>query len=184
MKMLYQATTGTIVFAPGQTTATVSVVINGDRIAEQDETFIVRLTNPVNAALADAIGLGTIVDDEPRVRVGDARLVEGNRGVSYMTFSVRLSQAYDQSITVSFATQDGTATAGSDYQATIGTLTFAPGETTKTVRIVIYGDTSVELDEYFSLLLSDVSGNALIDDILATGWIANDDKAKGGGKKK
>jgi chitinase len=86
-------------------------------------------------------------------------------------------------VTVRYTTQDGTATAGSDYQAQSGTLTFAPGETTKTVQIAIYGDRTLEADESFQLLLSDPTGNALISDPLGVGLIINDDfHGRGNGK--
>lgn len=178
----YQAASGTLVFAPGQTTATVTVMVYGDRAAEGDESFSVRVT-PVNAFTADGIGSGTIADDEPRMRIADARVTEGNRGVKYVTFTVSLSAAYDQAVTVDFATQNGTATAGSDYQATSGKLTFAAGEITKTVTVAIYGDSAKEQDEYFYLKLSDSTGTVLFDDDSALGWITDDDTKKGNGRK-
>jgi len=75
---------------------------------------------------------------------------------------VSLSAAYDQPVTVNFATQDGyfpdgnydAAIAGQDYVATSGTLTFAPGETTKTITVQIIGDMTPESEEVFFLRLS------------------------------
>ena len=77
----------------------------------------------------------------------------------------------------------GTAAASSDYQPRISTLTFAPGETTKTISIAVYGDRTIEPDETFQLVLSDPTGNALISDPLGVGVIVNDDfHGKGNGK--
>jgi chitinase len=97
---------------------------------------------------------------------------------------VSLSAASTSPVTVNYATQNGSATAGSDYQAQSGTLSFAAGETTKTVRIAIYGDSTIEPDEWFQLVLSDPSGNAVISDPLGIGTIVNDDVLRGNGKKK
>jgi hypothetical protein len=81
-------------------------------------------------------------------------------------------------VTVAFNTTDGTATvANNDYAATSGTLTFAPGQTTALVTVVIHGDTEPELDESFSLVLSNPSSNVRIVGGTATGTIINDDDA-------
>ena len=124
----------------------------------------------------------------PSLRIGDVQVTEGNSGTSYATFTVTLSNAYNQTVTVNFATLDDTAIAGSDYQAQGGTLMFAPGETAKTIRIAIFGDTLVEGNERFDVLLSDASPNANIGDGWATASILNDDTATtfppGKGRKK
>src|SRR6185503_10802218 len=125
---------------------------------------------------------GTIVDDDAHVSVSDVSVKEGGSGaVTSFTFTVRLSAPSDSTVTVQYATQDGGATAGSDYKATSGTLTFAPGETTKTVTVTVYGDTTKEYDEYFYLNLSNVTGNAVVDDPLGLGLILNDDAIAGNG---
>jgi len=171
----YAAASGLVTIPAGQTSATIAVAVHGDRIFESSESFSVLLTEPTDAVIAEGWAFATIVDDEPSISVGDARLTEGNSGVTYATFTVSLSLAYDEPVSVDFATADGTATAGGDYQAAAGTLTFAAGETTKTVRIAVFGDTLIENDEYFSLDLGGPSGNAFIADGRAHGTIANDD---------
>jgi len=118
------------------------------------------------------------------ISVSDASITEGKRGIKYMTFTVSLAAASTGPVTVNYATQNGSATAGSDYQAQSGTLSFAPGETTMTVRIAIFGDSTVEPDESFQLVLSNVTGNAVISDQVGIGLIVNDDVPRGGGKKK
>lgn len=118
------------------------------------------------------------------ISVSDASVAEGNRGVKFLTFTVSLSVASTGPVTVNYATQNGSATAGSDYQAETGTLSFASGETTKTVRIAIFGDRTVESDESLQLVLSNATGKAVISDPLGVGLILNDDVVHGHGKKK
>ncbi len=129
----YQSTSGTLTIPAGQTTGTITLLVNGDRLGEPDETFLVNLNAPINAFIADGQGVGTIVDDEPRISIGDVTKAEGKKGqTTLFTFTVTLSTVYDQAVTMSFRTVDGTAkTSDSDYVAKTGTLTFAPGETTK-----------------------------------------------------
>ena len=109
-------------------------------------------------------------------------LTEGNSGTQVMTFTVTLSAAYDQAVTINFATADGTAKASdNDYVATSGTLTFAPGQTTKTFTVTIKGDTKKEADEFFYVRLNGASSNALIDIGYGYGNILNDDLGPGKG---
>ncbi len=170
----YQAASGTLTFAPGQTSKAIAVLVNGDRLAESNENFLVNLSSATNAFIADSQGVGTIVDDEPYVGFTDYYFsgLEGNNGTTAMTFSVTLSAAYDAPVTVDYATADLTpdeeyyygpsATAGVDYQAALGTLTFAPGETSQTITVLVNGDRVGEWNyEYFTVNLSDPSGATL-----------------------
>jgi len=102
---------------------------------------------------------------------------EGRKGkTTLFTFTVSLSSAYDQAVTMSFRTADGTATTSdNDYVAKTGTLTFLPGETTKTITIEVKGDSKKEADEYFYLDLSDNSSNSLFTKNRGIGTILNDD---------
>ncbi|NJL22284.1 MAG: hypothetical protein HC895_18025 [Leptolyngbyaceae cyanobacterium SM1_3_5] len=108
--------------------------------------------------------------------IGDRTIVEGNTGTSPATFEVQLSQASQQAVTVQYATANGTATAGSDYTASTNTLTFAPGETRKTITVNVQGDTSVEPNETFAVRLSGAT-NATIADGEGIGTITNNDVA-------
>ncbi len=106
--------------------------------------------------------------------VADASVLEGNRGTSNVAVAVTLSSVSSQAITVSYRTVDGTAKAKEDYMATSGTLTFQPGETSRTISVSIKGDRKREADETFSVELSNAVG-ATIDDDVATVTILNDD---------
>ena len=173
----YQAASGTVTFAPGETSKTLTVLVNGDRLPEPNETFVVNLSGATNATIADSRGVGMIADDEPRISIGDVTKSEGKKGkTTLFTFTVTISAAYDQPVTMSFRTVNGTATTGdNDYVARTGTLTFAPGETAKTVTIEVKGDTKKEGAEYFYLDLSDNSANSLFTKKRGTGTILNDD---------
>src|SRR5207245_1146231 len=91
----YAAASGTLTFAPGQTSKTITVLVSGDRLGESDETFFVNLSSPTNGVIADGQGAGTIVDDEPRISIGDVSLAEGNSGTTPFTFTATLSAASD-----------------------------------------------------------------------------------------
>jgi len=107
--------------------------------------------------------------------VADASITEGNSGVKSLVFTVRLSKANrTKTISASFATKDGSALAGSDYTATSGTVSFAPGTTTRTISVPIIGDTTLEPTETFFVLLSNPV-NATIADGSAIGTIVNDE---------
>ncbi|MEA5551989.1 PKD domain-containing protein [Anabaena cylindrica UHCC 0172] len=172
----YTATNGTLTFAPGETTKTISVQVAGDTVDEFDETFFLNLSNATNATIADDQGVGTIVDNDapPTLTINDKTVTEGDNGTQTMTFTVSLSNQSQKTISVNYATANGTATAGSDYTATNGTLTFAPGEITKTVSVQIIGDALIESDETFNINLSNAT-NATIADATGVGTILNND---------
>ena len=137
----------------------------------------IRSASGTNAALAHS-GLGHDsghkVDWRPEISVADA---QANEGAGSISFEVSLSRAFTSSehrVTVDYATANGTATAGEDYTATSGTLTFAAGDSSKTVSVAVLDDAVDEGEETFSLRLSDVEG-AREGDLEATGTIANDD---------
>jgi hypothetical protein len=112
----------------------------------------------------------------PTLTLGDARVTEGNAGATTASFVATLSAAATAPVTVGFATADGTARAGADYTATTGTLTFAPGETRKTIAVAVAGDTATEPDETFSVLLSNAVGATVVDG-QGLGTITDDDAA-------
>ena len=170
----YRATSGTLTFAPGETMGTIRVAVLDDVFDEPDETFRVVLANPNGGTLADASGVGTIRDDDesPTLSVGDDA---GPEDGGELTFRVSLDMSSLRQVVVDYATMDATATAGIDYQPVVGTLTFAPGETATTVRVVLIDDQLDEPDETLSVGLSNPVF-ATLGRETGTGTITDDDE--------
>jgi endo-1,4-beta-D-glucanase Y len=179
----YSAGSGTITFAPGEKAKSVTVGVVGDTTVEADETFTVKLSAPSGATISRATATGTIRNDDaapvlPSLSIADASNTEGGSGAANMAFTVTLSKALTTPVTVGYATSNATATAGSDYTATTGTVTFAAGETAKTVNVAVIGDTTAEPIETFMVTLSAPSG-ATLTRATATGTIVDDDTVAG-----
>ncbi len=269
----YMAAAGTLNFAPGETTKTFDVTVNGDTAIEPTETFTVQLTSPLNAVIGDSTGLGTITNDDviappsisahasatwglpvavtvsngpgnprdwialrsngvnrdwwylngtkvapaagvtsanlslplpagpgtyevrllendgpnvlatsgtvtatapPSLTINDISVTEGNSGTTPATFTVSLTPASNQTVTVNYATGNLSATAGVDYVAASGTVTFPPGSTSQSIAIAVNGDTAPESNETFQIMLS-APVNAGIADGQGIGTIVNDD---------
>ncbi len=172
----YIATSGTLWFAPGSTTETFAVTVLGDAADEDDETLSVLLSGAAGTTLADDTGIGTILDDDaaPTLSIRSARRREGNAGTRDALFLVRLSAPSGRTVTVDYTTANGSATAGSDYLATPGTLTFLEGSLAQTVRVPVVGDTAREGNETFFVDLTGASG-ASIAVPQARGTILDDD---------
>ncbi len=178
----YRATTGSVTLAPGSTLARIAIDVFGDTLDEDDETFDVVLVDSTGVAVDDAEC--TIVDDDepppppepPDLAIGGAGVLEGDAGTVGAVFNVTLSEATEGTVTVSYTSRDGTATAASgDYQSASGPLTFAPGETLKRVTVEVVGDTRVEPDETFFVDLSNADGAEIVDG-QGEGTILNDDE--------
>jgi Calx-beta domain-containing protein len=167
---------GTLIFPPGSTTQNVSVTVNGDLLDEPDETFLVNLSNPTNATIADGVGVGTITDDDPppTLSIGDAAVTEGDATPATATFTVTLGAPSGQTVTVNYGTADGTAVAGADYVTTAGTLTFPPGTVVQTLDVTVLGDLLDEPDETFLVNLSNPV-NATVADGQGVGTIQDND---------
>ena len=117
---------------------------------------------------------------KPALSIAGGSQAEGNAGSQPMSFTVTLAKRTPLRVSVAYATADRTATAGSDYTATSGTLVFAPGQTSKTIAVPIVGDIAGEPDESFTLTLSQPV-NAVLGQATATGTITGDDAAPRGG---
>ena len=159
----------------------VHVQVTGDTAVEANETLTLTLSSPNGATLAHGTATGTIVNDDtaplPTLSVGDSSFAEGSAAApGHGSFTVSLSSAATAPVTVHFATADGTATAGSDYVAQSGTLTFAAGETQKTITVAAIGDSTVEANESFTVTLASPTG-ATIAHGTGSGTIVNDDTA-------
>ena len=170
----FDAVSGTLTFAPGEKQRTVSVSLTDDVVDERDETFSIALSSSVNATIGTASAEGTITDndDSPSFSVADGSGVEGESA----EFRVTLAGSSSRTATVSFATSDGTAVAVDDYEAASRTLTFAPGESSKTLSVMLMDDAIAEPAETFAVTLSTAS-NATIDTATAQGTIVDNDGA-------
>ncbi|MCP5236065.1 MAG: cadherin-like domain-containing protein [Zoogloeaceae bacterium] len=167
----YDAASGTLTFAPGQTSAIVSIVTRGGSVEEADETFLLQLSNPQNAALAGGVGTlsatGTILDNDapatitglPVITVADIQVTEAPGGAT-ATFELVLSSPSASTVSGSFAVQAGTATAGADFTASSGSFSFEPGQTSVTIDVPVLEDTLVEDTETFVLRLTDLQNAA------------------------
>ncbi|MFB1510938.1 MAG: Calx-beta domain-containing protein [Thiocapsa sp. C3-sup] len=163
-----------LTFQPGETTKTVNVELIDDDIPEPTKTLYLELIAPDVVVLTRAQGTATILDDDGallELSVSDVTVGE-DAGVA--GFAVSLSGASAAPVTVSYATADGTATAGEDYESTSGVLTFAPGETVQVVEVAVFDDTAPDATESFDLVLSEASG-ATIARGRAVGTILDDD---------
>ncbi|WP_310491878.1 Calx-beta domain-containing protein [Dechloromonas sp.] len=186
----YAAASGTLNFAAGETVKTVTVAITNDAIFEGAQDFSVQLSAPSNATLGDNTQVATIVDDgrtlpggpanddRPSLSIGSDVIIDEAAGT--VTFTVTKTGATEQPVSVDFATANGSATAGADYTGQSGTLSFAAGETVKTITIAITNDTQYEISEDFSVSISNPV-NAVLGTSSATGTIVDDGRSLPGG---
>ena len=175
-------------FAPGEISRTLEIPVRGETVVEADETMAVILGSP-NASggsaitITDGEGIGTITNDDvappvlPTLSINDTSVTEGNSGTQNATFTVSLSAPSATTVTVKYATSNGTASSSSDYTAKNGTVTFTPGQTTRPVTVSVKGDTTVESDETFKVTLTQPT-NATIADNQGLGTIVNNDFPK------
>lgn len=172
----YLATSGILTFAPGTTSRTIGVTINGDALVEPIENFRVSLSNPVNGTLARTPAIGTIYNDD-RVQIflgSDLSITEGQSGVKNADFVIRLSNLSVAPVTVTASIGLGRATPGSDYNDTTKTITFAPYTRVATFQVPIIGDRIFERNEEFYVKLSNAVGGTITKGQV-TGVIVNDD---------
>ena len=164
----------------GQTSRTLAVTVNGDTAVEANEAFAINLSN-ANAPIDDARGVATIVNDDgaqtttaAHLWVDDVSVTEGNSGLRTATFTVRLTQAVGIPVTFDAVTSDGYAIAGYDYErGSFPAQVIAAGQTSRTLSVLVYGDTTKEANEAFAINLS--NANAPIDDGRGVATIVNDD---------
>ena len=156
---------------------TITAVNNDVDALDKEVTVSATATNTQGVTAPDSVTLTIEDDDAPALSVGDASVAEGDLGKSAtLTFTVTLSPAATLPVTVDWKTADGTATAGTDYTAANGSLTFNTGEDTKTVTVTVTGDDADEPNETLTLTLTNESG-ATIADATGTGTITDDDDA-------
>ena len=172
----YTAKAGTLTFAPGETIQTISVAIIDDAVFEDAEWFVVKLAGAANAVFARSSAVGTIVDNDskPTLSVADVTVIEGTGSDVFAVFTVNLSAASSSMVSVSYSTSARTAVSPRDFARNSGVLQFRPGETTKTIRVAVAGDSDHEADETFTLDLQ-WALNALMADAQAIGTILDND---------
>ncbi len=170
----YTLTTGTVMIPAGTLTAPINVPVLGDLTTEPNETFFVDLSLPSNATIADVQGVGTISnDDGVTISIDDVSVTEGNAGTVNATFTVSLAQASGSTVTVDFMT-NGVTASGTDFVSGTGTVTFIPTDVSEPVTVIVNGDTLDELNETFTVDLSNAM-NATILDSQGAGTITDDD---------
>jgi len=164
-----------LTFNANTTTQHFHVLVNGDTKLEPAESFFVNLSSPAGATIADNQGAGAITNDDtqPTISINDVSVDEGT-GTTNAGFTVSLSNASSQTITVNYATANGSATSGNEYVATNGTVTFAPGQLTQPINVTVNGDLINEDSVTFNVNLT-VPTNATITDAQGVGSIADDD---------
>lgn len=177
----YQAVTGNLIFGANELSKTILVPIIDDALNEDTETFALSLKNISGGGkLGEQTNTTVNLQDNdplPGISVANYSIKEGNDGLKIISLNLTLLAASGRSVSVNYATQNGSATAPDDYLPTTGTVIFAPGEVTKTIMVNIVGDTVVEPEENFSLVLSNpingtiVNGNGVV-------TILNDDKSR------
>ncbi len=175
----YTSVSGTLSWANGnRASKTFTVPITNDILDEPNETFTVRLTLPTGGAILGSPSSATVTinDNEPTPTVRFSQAASsGAESNTPAAFNVTLSAESGKTVTVRYATANGTARSGSDYSETSGTLTFSPGVTSQPITVPILSDTEVELNETFAVTLT-----APVNAVLATPYrhvytITNDD---------
>jgi hypothetical protein len=183
--------TGTVSFAAGETSKTISLLVAGDTTVEADEGFTLTLAaTSANTSLATATATGTILNDD----IAPASLSLVASGLSKAegsgpstAFSFTVTRSGNSAIAASAAWKvagSGTAAASAtDFVGNVlpsGTVSFAAGETSKTVSFLVTGDSAAEQNEGFTVTLSAPSANSVLGTASVAGTIINDDAARGG----
>ena len=161
----YASGSAVLTIPAGQQCVTFTVAVVDDGVDEGDETFLVNLSNPTAATIRDGEGVGTIVDCRPpTVSITGDVISECDEDV---TLNVCLSEVSDTPVSIDFATADGTATAGVDYNSASGTITIPAGQLCTTITIGLLNEQVEEPNETFTVTLSNAQG-AVIDNGVAT----------------
>jgi hypothetical protein len=176
----YTPVSGVLAFAEDETVKTVTVMVSPDALHEFNEGFALKFSNPVAVVMPKDTDTAPaqIEDDDaaPNVDVTDVSVVEGNDGVTKAVFTVTMTSVSGKGEMVKYATSNGTALAGVDYEATSGYLVFEPGVNTATVSVAVMGDKEPEQLESFFLNLVAAS-DATIARLQGVATIVDDDAA-------
>ena len=151
--------------AEGESTYAFDVPVFNDGDYEPDETFYVDVSNVIGADVGDGEALGTILNDEilPVIRIHETSVIEGDSGDQVVPVEVTLDYPAPQEVRFDYRTMGWTAQPYEDFEPVSGTLVFAPGETRKTIDVVVHGDTEPERTESFEFETDNMVGGAYID---------------------
>ena len=177
--------TGKVSFAAGETSKTLTVNVAGDTAVEFDEGFTVTLSNASSGtAISTASASGTILNDDAALSIAaaSASKAEGNSGNTVFTFTIMRAGNAAQASSANWAVtgSGGNAANAADFTGGVlptGIVSFAAGETSKTIKVNVAGDSLFEADEGFTVTLSNASSGTIISTAMANGTILNDDAA-------
>ena len=158
----YDAVSNKLIFGPGVTSQTITIPITNDATTEGPENFTVSLSSPSGASLGQkATATITIADDDSATStiLFESSSYTVNEGDGSATLVVIRSGGLAAPATVTFSTSDGTATGGSDYAASSGTITFSPGQVRQTINVALIDDSVQEPSETFTVALGLTSNN-------------------------
>ncbi|HEU4888246.1 MAG TPA: Calx-beta domain-containing protein [Thermoanaerobaculia bacterium] len=175
----YTSASGSVVFNPGVTQATIAIPIVDDAVAEGDKSLDLELTEFGGYPTFERSTIPVvIVDDEltarPAVSIEDAEVTEPEGGLASAALTLRFSAASSRTVTVHYQTIDGSAAGGLDYQWTAAAVVFAPGETVKTVALSVFGDLMPEGKETFAVKLGSAMNATLLDGSAVVTIVDND----------
>ena len=171
----YTGATNTLTIPAGSTNGTFTVVTTADTDNEVDETASVTLSSATNASISDETAVLTITDDdEVGITIGNVTATEGGTG----TFTVTLDKAPAEDVTIVYASGSGTATDGTDYTSTAGTITILAGQTTGTIEVPTTGDDTYEGNETATLTLSSATNATISGSTTTADLVINDDDAE------
>ena len=165
-------TQGRLVFPDQSSTQPLTITLTPDEVPEGNETFTLRLSNPMGGATLSTSTTEaqlTVLENDTPIRFSElVTQVSEDAGTVDIVVTRGILEdgsqvgSTDVTTTVQLSTSDGTATAGQDYTSQSLTLTFAPGSTSQTLSIPILGDSTPEGDETFSIILSNPSSDAVL----------------------
>jgi uncharacterized repeat protein (TIGR01451 family) len=184
----YEATSGTLTFAPGQTTQSVPIPLLTDQISENSETLTLSIANVdggFSAATAAAVSgppvtivkpeaAVTILDNDPKLKINNVRMREPKKGSGTARFTIKLSHPSPDPVSLQFRTVSGSARAGADYTRVKKAIVFLPGQLKQTVKVLVKADRRNERTERFFGKLSKLEG-ALRGDVKGVATILDND---------
>jgi hypothetical protein len=168
------STTWSKASGPGQASFADPGALATDVTFSQPGVYVLRLTADDGGLASSGDVTVQVASGDPDFRIQDVSVTEGQSGTGIAAFTVQLLSATGAPASVDYATADGTATAGEDYQATSGTLSFSGSTISQTINVVVYGDEDLESSESFAVELSNAVGAGILDGT-ATGSILDDD---------